>query len=221
MRRAISGEKGWLLEILFHNELDSTQEEVKRCLLAGRKPPFCVVASNQTAGTGSRENRWDSIEGNLFFSFVIEKSDLPEDIPLSSASIYFGYLMKQRLAAIGSAAWLKWPNDLYVKTKKIGGVITHVRGNHVVCGIGVNLVASGEYAALDIKVEKKTLLKSYLSDLNTFPTWKKIFRQYRVEFAKSKGLKTHADGEEVSLENALLECDGSLTINGKRVFSLR
>ena len=209
------------MEILFHNSLDSTQLEAKRLLKAGKKPPFCVVSEIQTAGVGSRANRWDSHEGNLFFSFVIEQTMLPEDLVLSSASIYFGFLMKEVLKDAGSDVWLKWPNDLYLQEKKIGGIITHVSGQSLICGIGINLVFAGEYGSLDVKTDKKTLINAYITELKKFPEWKKIFRQFRIEFEQSKRLKTHVDGEEISLQNASLECDGSLTINGKRVFSLR
>jgi BirA family biotin operon repressor/biotin-[acetyl-CoA-carboxylase] ligase len=129
--------------------------------------------------------------------------------------------MKHVLEEAGSNAWLKWPNDLYLKDKKVGGVITHVSGRNLICGIGLNLVSVNEYVGLDIKADKKTLINAYITELKKFPEWKKIFRQFRIEFEQSKRLKTHAGGEEISLENASLECDGSLTINGKRVFSLR
>lgn len=210
-----------MLEILFHNTLDSTQLEAKRLLKGGKASPFCVVADIQTAGVGSRANRWESHHGNLFFSFVIHRNMLPADLVLSSASIYFGFLMKNVLETAGSEVWLKWPNDLYVGGKKVGGIITHVSGENLICGIGVNLVGGGEYIGLDVKTDKKTLINAYITELKKFPEWKKIFRQFRIEFEQSKRLKTHIDGEEISLENASLECDGSLTINGKRVFSLR
>lgn len=210
-----------MLEIFFHRELDSTQTEAKRRLEDGLEPPFCIVADIQIAGMGSRENRWDSRPGNLFFSFVLRQDQLPSDLPLASASIYFGYIMKLTLEADGSTAWLKWPNDLYIKNQKIGGVITHAKGKNLICGIGLNLTVSENYAALDVKTDKKTLLNSYIANLKKFPEWKKIFRKFSVEFNNSIRLKTHAGGEELSLENASLECDGSLIINGKRVFSLR
>jgi BirA family biotin operon repressor/biotin-[acetyl-CoA-carboxylase] ligase len=209
------------LEILYYNEVDSTQLEAKRLVAKGKAAPFCIVAEIQSAGMGSRENRWDSREGNLFFSFVHKKDQFPEDIPLSSLSIYFGYILKLTLQQHGSTAWLKWPNDIYIGEKKIGGLITHLSKNRIVCGIGLNLVRGKKYDGLDIEFDKKNLIKAYFSELEKFPTWKKIFRKFRVEFDKSKGLKSHADGQRISLQNASLQHDGSLLIDGKRVYSLR
>lgn len=179
------------------------------------------MADWQTSGMGSRDNRWDSVEGNLFFSFVLNREQLPGDLELASSSIYFGYVLKETLEKLGSKAWLKWPNDIYLGDKKIGGIITGVTGKKLICGIGLNLVASENHAALDIDLDKKKLIESFWGDLKMFPSWKKIFSKFRVEFEKSKQLNSHANGQKISLEKALLECDGSLTINGKRVYSLR
>lgn len=209
------------LEIFFHKELDSTQLEAKRLLKSGYEPPFAVVADIQTSGVGSRNNRWESFYGNLFLSFVLRKDDLPEDLELSSTSIYFGYILKLALERLGSMVWLKWPNDIYLNEEKIGGVITTISGENIICGIGLNLTGSDIYASLDIKIDRKNIIKTYFTELEEFPSWKKIFSMFRVEFDKSKDLKTHVEGQSISLKNASLECDGSLIIEGKRVYSLR
>ncbi len=209
------------MEIFSHKILDSTQLEAKRLLKNGTKPPFAVVADLQSGGLGSRDNRWESGEGNLFLSFAIMRSALPEDLPLSSASIYFGYLMKEVLEEMGSAVWLKWPNDLYLGDAKVGGLITHAVGDILVCGIGLNLVSHENFTPVDVKISREDLIKTYFFKLEKYPEWKKIFSKFRIEFFKSKGSKAHVEGEKLSLENALLQDDGSLIINGKRVFSLR
>lgn len=56
--------------------------------------------------------------GNLFFSFVLKRNDLPSDLQIQSASIYFSYILKEVLALEGSKIWLKWPNDFYIDNKK-------------------------------------------------------------------------------------------------------
>ena len=170
---------------------------------------------------GSRNNRWESGEGNLFLSFTLGRAELPEDLPLSSASIYFGFLLKETLEEYGSGAWLKWPNDIYIGEEKVGGLITQVTGEFLICGIGLNLISSDFFASLDVKIERNDLIKTYFFKLKKSPEWKKIFSKFRIEFFKSKGAYAHVDGEKLSLENALLQDDGSLIINGKRVFSLR
>ena len=56
--------------------------------------PICFVTTNQTCGKGSRDNQWIGKDGNLFFSFVLNTSLLPQDLPYQSTSIYFSYILK-------------------------------------------------------------------------------------------------------------------------------
>jgi BirA family biotin operon repressor/biotin-[acetyl-CoA-carboxylase] ligase len=211
------------LEIVCFNQLESTQtyllEKIKNenCSL-----PLVVMAKEQTNGVGSRDNRWEGGEGNLFFSLAISLEDLPEDLPLSSASIYFSFIMKEVLLEYSSNVWLKWPNDLYENKNKIGGTITKKIGTTFLCGMGINLQKnSNNFESLNLNIEALVLLKKYISALKKSPSWKQIFSQYRIEFGRSKGFFTHIDKEYKPLENAILSEDGSLIIDNKRVYSIR
>ena len=212
-----------MLEILYLNELDSTQEE----LLAGLKSkkyraPIAICAKIQRKGRGSRDNRWESIEGNLFFSFALKKSALPKDIKLESLSIYFAYIMKSTLQKLGSNLWIKWPNDFYLKEKKIGGVITNISGENIVCGVGINTQNAPDFSAiLDIDTAKSQILQSYFENLEEKKSWKQIFSKFKVEFELSRAYQTHFQDEIVDLKEAKLLEDGSLEYRGKKVYSLR
>jgi len=180
------------------------------------------MAKEQTAGVGSRDNSWEGGEGNLFFSFAVSLESLPSDLPLSSASIYFSYIMREVLAKYESDIWLKWPNDLYHDSSKIGGTITKKVDTTLLCGMGVNLKKnSNGFKALNLNVEPIILLKEYLEGLEKYPSWKQIFSQYRIEFERSREFSTHIDGVRKSLKNAILSEDGSLIIDNKRAYSIR
>ncbi len=197
----------WIIE-----KISSAQEEL----------PCAVIAQMQTDGIGSRENRWIGKKGNFFASVAMKEASLPSDLPLSAASIYFAYLMKKSLNEIGSEAWLKWPNDLYVKERKTGGCITSKKGSAIIAGIGVNIVdAPRGFGVLDVKTEPFVLLERFLENLKNPPTWKQIFSNYSLEFEKSKKFYTHAGSERVDMKNAMLQKDGSLLIGERRVVSLR
>jgi BirA family biotin operon repressor/biotin-[acetyl-CoA-carboxylase] ligase len=173
-------------------------------------------------GKGSRGNCWIAKEGNLFISVAISRSNLPEDLQLESTSIYLAFLMKEYLAAFGSDVWLKWPNDFYLKEKKIGGVITNLIGETLVCGIGINLVSAPEnFAKIDIDVNAYDLTEGYCSLFKNLPAWKQIFSKYQLEFENNRVFFTHNNNEKVALERAVLLEDGSLLCDGQRIFSLR
>ena len=203
--------------------IDSTQRYLTDALKAGRLcAPVAVVAREQYAGRGSRENSWNGLEGNLFLSFALPRSDLPDDLKLESAAIYFAYLLEEVLSEAGSELWLKWPNDFYLGDRKIGGTITHLHGGDLVCGIGLNLKAAPTgFATLDINIEQGVLLTAYFAKLEKSPSWKQIFSKFQLEFEKSRACFTHNGDRKLSLENAILCDDGAIVCNGQRIFSLR
>ncbi|WP_456381471.1 biotin--[acetyl-CoA-carboxylase] ligase [Hydrogenimonas sp.] len=186
------------------------------------EPPCAVVTEWQTDGIGSRESRWIGRPGNFFASIALPESYLPDDLPLPSASIYFAFLMKTTLKERGSATWVKWPNDLYLEGRKIGGCITMKKGRTVVVGIGVNIVdAPRNFGVLDIEISSSELLESFLENVEEAPSWKQIFSNFRLEFENSKKFRIHDGRESVDLRKAVLQNDGSLLIGKRRVVSLR
>lgn len=211
------------MQILWFDELDSTQTYLKEKLNSAElEAPIAVVAQKQTAGIGSRGNSWIGLDGNLFFSFAISRYSLPADLALESSSIYFSYLLKETLEEFGSKTWLKWPNDFYIKNEKIGGTITFLKDNNLLCGIGLNLQKSPDgFASLDVEVDKKDILDEFFKKIENKPQWKQIFSKYKIEFTLSKDHNTHIDNNRISLKNAELNSDGSLSIDGQRMYSLR
>jgi len=211
------------LEVLCFNELESTQtyliDALKKKNLTA---PIVIMAKEQTAGIGSRDNLWEGGEGNLFFSMALSLDDLPDDLYLSSASIYFSYIMKNVLSEYVEEIWVKWPNDLYQNQSKIGGTITKKMDNILLCGMGINLQKNkNSFEALNLNVEPMFLLKKYLFALEEYPSWKQIFSQYRIDFARTREFFAHINGEYKSLKKAILSEDGSLLIEDKRVYNIR
>ncbi len=205
------------LSIIYLEEIDSTQkyliEKIKNNEL---KPPVCVWTELQTNGIGSRNNKWIGQKGNLFFSFAFDK-DKFVDVPLQSLSIYFGWIYKKTLNELGSSAVMKWPNDIYLiekKPKKIGGLITNITKNYVICGIGLNtqFAPSDDFGRLDIEVKNDKILKAFFNKMKKNILWKEVLEEFKTEFNKTKKL-FRISGE--------LEEDGSLKINEKRMYSKR
>lgn len=215
--------KDYKMEVIFKELVSSTQTKLIKGLEIGQfAAPCMLIASRQEAGFGSRGSAWQSDEGNFFASFALSSQALPDDLPLSAISIYFAYLFATLLREKGSKLFVKWPNDLYIDGKKIGGVLSTKKGEIIVCGIGLNLEFAPHYAGvLDIKCEAKELGRAFAKYLEILPKWKEILSKFKVEFQKSKKFSVHVDLEPVSLENAVLNDDGSISIDGKKVFLAR
>jgi BirA family biotin operon repressor/biotin-[acetyl-CoA-carboxylase] ligase len=203
------------MNYIYFNEIDSTQ----KYLLKNYKNlnlPVCVWSENQTNGIGSKNNKWEGKRGNLFFSFAYPL-DFFKNIPMQSFSIYFGWIIKKVLNSYGSKVVLKWPNDIYILeygVKKVGGVITNIRKNILICGIGLNTKysPSDNFGSLDIEIKNDTILLNFFTFLNNRMAWEKVFMEYKKEFLITKKI--------FNIEGELIN-DGSLKINQKRVFSKR
>ena len=211
------------MKTLYFETLPSTQLYLKE-LLKSTKPslPLAIVCEIQTQGVGSRNNSWVSQKGNLFLSFALPLNNLPQDLKLASASIYFAYLLKETLEDLGSKVFLKWPNDLYLNEEKIGGMITNIVNDVIVCGVGLNLTKSSDgFACLDLELDKNIILKSYFKKIEKKLSWKQVFSKYKINFCTNQNFFTHIKGIKVSLNEAVLQNDGSLNINGERIYSLR
>ena len=216
--------KGYKLQIIYLDTINSTQKYLKEKIASNElKAPVCVSSDIQTNGVGSRNNEWISQKGNLFFSFALPLSVLSKDLKLASASIYFSYILKELLCEFGSKVWIKWPNDFYIDDKKIGGAITNVVGDIIICGIGLNLKKSPKnHSSLDIILDRKKLLELYCTNIEKKVLWKQVFSKYKLEFYRNQDFFTHnSKGQRVSLRDAKINDDGSLNIDGERIYSLR
>jgi BirA family biotin operon repressor/biotin-[acetyl-CoA-carboxylase] ligase len=162
------------------------------------------------------------MEGNLFLSFALSIEALPQDLKLESASLYFSQLLKDTLESLGSKVWLKWPNDFYIEDSKVGGMITNITSNTLICGVGLNLLTSTQnFSKIDIEVDINNLLKLYFENIEKKSSWKQVFSKYELEFYRNQNFFTHNNNLKISLGNAILQCDGSIISNGERIYSLR
>jgi BirA family biotin operon repressor/biotin-[acetyl-CoA-carboxylase] ligase len=97
-----------------------------------------VLADHQSAGRGRQDHRWEAPEGAaLLVSFV-----LPPNPLLSLAA---GVTAAE---ACGPSVRLKWPNDLLLEGKKLGGILVEATSAKAICGIGINLSWAPEGAAM-------------------------------------------------------------------------
>ena len=96
-----------------------------------------VIADHQTAGRGRLERRWDAPPGTaLLVSFVLTPSPL--------LSLAAGVAAAE---ACGPEVRLKWPNDLLLDGRKLGGILVETTPRKAICGIGINLSSAPEGAA--------------------------------------------------------------------------
>jgi BirA family biotin operon repressor/biotin-[acetyl-CoA-carboxylase] ligase len=124
-------------------EVDSTNAQARRLARGGAPDGTAVLAEGQTAGRGRRGQPWFSPSGvNLYASVLLRPSLRPRDLGLFS--LLPSLALADAVREAGAMPAIKWPNDVLVHDKKVGGSLMEcaLRGeeiDYVILGVGVNL----------------------------------------------------------------------------------
>lgn len=125
----------------YQAEVTSTNDLAKELLRSEQiREPTVVVAEQQTKGRGRGRNQWWTGQGSLAFSLVF--FDEPGDGQASPISLTAGVAVVEAVQSHvrQQVVGLHWPNDIFVGSKKISGILTERVGtNAVILGIGVNV----------------------------------------------------------------------------------
>ncbi len=127
--------------------IDSTNTYLVQRARAGENAGLVARADFQTAGRGRLDRRWDApARSSLLTSLLLAVPDGDRDRALLPVLV----ALSARAALVrlcGVRPDLKWPNDLVVDGRKIGGVLAELVADRaprmVVVGIGVNLTFAG------------------------------------------------------------------------------
>lgn len=129
--------------IVLVGQVDSTNARLRSLARAGAAEGTVVLAEEQTAGRGRRGQPWFSPAGvNLYASVLFRPALDPRQ--LGVFSLVASLALADAIKTFGASPAIKWPNDVLVDGKKVGGALSEcaVRGEHtdyVILGIGVNL----------------------------------------------------------------------------------
>ncbi|MFQ6129420.1 MAG: biotin--[acetyl-CoA-carboxylase] ligase [Candidatus Hadarchaeaceae archaeon] len=129
-------------EISYYKEVDSTQEIAKRLATKGFEEGTLVVAETQTTGKGRRSRNWYSPEGGVYLSIILRPEVSPSRAPLMA--LLAGLATAKTIRKLYKLkVELKWPNDILVNDRKVGGVLIEIAAeadiiNWLVVGIGLN-----------------------------------------------------------------------------------
>lgn len=126
-----------------HTIIDSTNQYLLDHI---NDPAFhrCVaLAEYQTAGRGRRGNRWVSPFAAGITMSIAWHFDVPPE-PVAGISLGAGVAIMRLLQKLGIRnAGLKWPNDIYIAGRKLGGSLVEIQAEsegpfNTVIGIGIN-----------------------------------------------------------------------------------
>ena len=197
---------------VFHyfDELNSTNEKANE-LAANVKEGTVIIAEKQKRGIGRFGREWISPEGGVYVSVILKPKTTP--ISVSKMTLIAGIAVARVIRRLGLDAKLKWPNDVLIYGKKVGGILTSIstkddRIDYIIVGIGIN-------ANVDISMFPKELQKSVTSlkgELKTEVSTEKIIEDilYEIEI----NYETFKEGNFTYLLNEWKRLSNTI---GKRV----
>ncbi|HEY6944996.1 MAG TPA: biotin--[acetyl-CoA-carboxylase] ligase [Candidatus Acidoferrum sp.] len=167
---------------------DSTNRVAFELGHAGEPEGAIVLAEEQTAGRGRAGRTWHSERAaGIYVTLLLRPKLAPVQAPL--LTMMAGLSAHTAVEAVtGLAVDLKWPNDLIIRGKKAGGILTEMHAEpgqirFVVVGIGLNVNQErfpGELAHIATSLRQETgkpqsrmellvrLLREFESDYNRF-----------------------------------------------------
>ncbi len=133
-----------------YRRTDSTNERARELAAAGSPSGTVVTAGEQTAGRGRRGRSWTAPAGGaLLYSAILRPLGehhrlLPLAVPLAVA---------EAVEAVAPVrCHLKWPNDVWIEERKVGGILIEARPPEwAVIGIGVNVAISDDEFPPDLR----------------------------------------------------------------------
>ena len=132
--------KGIVKSIEVYQSLSSTNDFAKKRIKSGGDSGTVIWALNQTQGKGRRGRRWDADHSSLTFSLILRS---PHNSIPTAITLYVGLGLVQQLETLVPGLRIKWPNDLWVGKKKLGGILTETmrQGDErwIILGMGLNI----------------------------------------------------------------------------------
>ncbi len=143
---------------------DSTNRIAFTMALEGAGHGSAVIAREQTGGRGRLGKQWQSPAGRgLYCSIIVRPRIAPEDFPLITMTAGLATALAVD-EVTGVCFGLKWPNDIYSRGKKCGGILVESSPlldpdeNHfAVVGIGINVDERTDEFGPDIRKKATSL----------------------------------------------------------------
>jgi BirA family transcriptional regulator, biotin operon repressor / biotin---[acetyl-CoA-carboxylase] ligase len=129
------------LSLHIFDSVPSTNQTLWDLLRQGADKNSVVIATQQTAGKGQWGRQWISPTGGLYLSVgIVPKLEASQSYQLTLASAWG---IAAELRQWGVSVGIKWPNDLVLHGRKLGGILTETKVHNeqiiqAVIGVGIN-----------------------------------------------------------------------------------
>ncbi|RZL32060.1 MAG: biotin--[acetyl-CoA-carboxylase] ligase, partial [Pedobacter sp.] len=174
------------------SSVDSTNNFLKT-MLSNSEPlaeGTVIMADEQFAGRGQRDSVWHTETGkNLTISLLLKPTFLSLDRQFLLNMCVSIALNKALSKFVPNGISIKWPNDIYYKNQKIGGVLIEnkIAGSSIktaVIGIGINI--NQQYFPVNLENTATSLHRILQEDVNLQHVLAEICSHIEYSYLKLK-----------------------------------
>jgi BirA family biotin operon repressor/biotin-[acetyl-CoA-carboxylase] ligase len=209
---------------IVYERVSSTLDVVHTMATDGAPSGLVVLADEQVAGRGRQGRAWFSPPGSGVWLGYLTRPDAGEIVRL--LSIRVGLAVAHALERISVTLELKWPNDLMLQDRKVGGVLCEARWETtrpawVAVGVGLN-VRGPLPKALDLTavaldavrpgVTRLEVLDCIVPELSELPSLPQLMGEELTAFARRDWLNARRLREPVEGTARGLAADGALLV---------
>lgn len=130
--------------VLHYDAVSSTQDIAAEMARGGAAEGTLVIAEMQEKGRGRKGRSWVSLsEGGIYLSLILRPNLMPSQVV--QIPLVAGVALNRAIRETAPLQpFIKWPNDIIIGKKKVGGILTEMSSeidavNYVVLGIGLNV----------------------------------------------------------------------------------
>ena len=196
--------------VFSYEDLDSTNNAVRKLAEEGLAEGACVFAEHQKKGRGRLGRKWDSPKGSgILLSVLLRPSIEPYAVPRVTLAAALAVIRAVKQET-GLQLGVKWPNDVVHEGKKLCGILTEMsaetdRVNFLVLGIGLNVNSK----AADLPPGSTSLRELLGKKVARVPLAQKILQELEKSYERVKAGKheelceewesvSHTTGQQVS-----------------------
>jgi len=179
-------------KIFYYEQTESTNNDIWTLFNKNKGDGLLVVANDQTAGKGRGDNIWYSNKGHdIICSFLLKEQHNYQNIGIYSLLIPVGIIngIKQ---TINIPLTIKWPNDLFYKDKKIGGILIESKkidkSIYLNIGFGINVNSSTHDFPKEIFSNLNSLQNIYKNEIQREPLLANILNSIEKLLSNKKNI---------------------------------
>ncbi|MFH1269959.1 MAG: biotin--[acetyl-CoA-carboxylase] ligase [Candidatus Omnitrophota bacterium] len=131
-------------KIYYFDAVSSTMDSALKLAMEGAPEGTIVLAESQTKGRGRLGRDWFSpAHKGIYLSLILRPDIAPNQTPLLTLMVAVG-ICEAIKEKTGLTCQIKWPNDILVHHKKLGGILTELSAEidlsrFIVAGVGLNV----------------------------------------------------------------------------------